>query len=74
MVDAVELVTRATGLDYRYVGNTLVVGLPDRFRTGFDRVETRIFKLHYASPKDMKDALKLVISPTEFSWIPAQIL
>ncbi len=63
VVDAVELVTRATGLDYRYVGNTLVVGLPDRFRTGFDHVETRIFKLHYASPQDMKDALKLVVSP-----------
>lgn len=63
VTDAVELVTRATGLDYRYVGNTLVVGMPDRFRTGFDLIETRIFKLDYASPEDMKDALKPVISP-----------
>ncbi|NLA07814.1 MAG: hypothetical protein GX872_09305 [Firmicutes bacterium] len=63
VIDAVELVTRATGLSYRYVGNTLVVGLPDRFKAGFDRVDTRVFKLGYASPLDMKDALKLVVSP-----------
>ena len=63
ITDAVELVTRATGLSYRYVGNTLVVGLPERFKTGFDHIETRIFKLDYASPEDMKDALKLVIPP-----------
>jgi type IV pilus assembly protein PilQ len=63
VVDAVELVTRATGLGYRYVGNTLVVGLPDRFKAGFDHVATRVFKLHYASPQDIKDALKLVVPP-----------
>ena len=63
IADAVELVTRATGLAYRHVGNTLVVGLPDRFKSGFDHIETRIFKLDYASPEDMKDALKLVIPP-----------
>ena len=57
IADAVELVTRATGLAYRHVGNTLVVGLPDRFKSGFDHIETRIFKLDYASPEDMKDAL-----------------
>ena len=63
IADAVELVTRATGLAHRHVGNTLVVGLPDRFKSGFDHIETRIFKLDYASPEDMKDALKLVIPP-----------
>lgn len=63
IADAVELVTRATGLAYRHVGNTLVVGLPDRFKSGFDHIETRIFKLDYASPEDMKDALKLVVPP-----------
>ncbi|NLB74390.1 MAG: hypothetical protein GX795_10285, partial [Firmicutes bacterium] len=63
ITDAVELVTRATGLSYRYVGNTLVVGLPERFKTGFDHIETRIVKLDYASPEDMKDALRLVVPP-----------
>ena len=63
IADAVELVTRATGLAYRHVGNTLVVGLPDRFKSGFDHIETRILKLDYASPEDMKDALKLVVPP-----------
>ena len=38
IADAVELVTRATGLAYRHVGNTLVVGLPDRFKSGFDHI------------------------------------
>jgi type IV pilus assembly protein PilQ len=63
IADAVELVTRATGLAYRHVGNTLVVGLPDRFKSGFDHIETRVFKLDYASPEDMKDALRLVVPP-----------
>lgn len=63
VVDAVELVARATGLAYRYVGNTLVVGMPDRFKSGFDHIETKVFKLDYASPEDMKDALKVIISP-----------
>ncbi|MEW5865930.1 MAG: secretin N-terminal domain-containing protein [Bacillota bacterium] len=61
--DAVELVTRATGLAYRYVGNTLVVAAPARFKEGFDKVETRVFKLHYASPRDIKEALALVLPP-----------
>jgi type II secretory pathway component GspD/PulD (secretin) len=63
VVDAVELVARATGLAYRYVGNTLVVGMPDRFKSGFDHIESKVFKLDYASPEDMKDALKVIISP-----------
>jgi type II secretory pathway component GspD/PulD (secretin) len=63
VIDAVELVTRATGLTYRHVGNTLVVALPDRFKSGFDHIETRVFKLDYASPEDMKDALRLVLPP-----------
>ncbi|MGE5584262.1 MAG: secretin N-terminal domain-containing protein [Bacillota bacterium] len=61
VADAVELVTRATGLAYRYLGNTLVVAAPNRFKEGFDRIATKVFKLHYSSPADMKQALSLVI-------------
>ncbi|MGE5571923.1 MAG: secretin N-terminal domain-containing protein [Bacteroidota bacterium] len=61
VADAVELVTRATGLAYRYLGNTLVVAAPNRFEEGFDRIATKVFKLHYSSPADMKQALSLVI-------------
>ncbi|HHY31862.1 MAG TPA: hypothetical protein GX515_02390 [Firmicutes bacterium] len=61
VTDAVELVTLATGLAYRYVGNTLVVAAPARFKDGFDKVETRVFKLNYSSPDDIKQALSLVI-------------
>jgi type II secretory pathway component GspD/PulD (secretin) len=61
VTDAVELVTRATGLAYRYVGNSLVVAAPARFKEGFDKVETRVFKLDYSSPGDIKQALSLVI-------------
>lgn len=61
VTDAVELVTRATGLAYRYVGSTLVVAAPGRFKEGFDKVETRVFKLSYSSPADIKQALSLVI-------------
>ncbi|MGE5586664.1 MAG: secretin N-terminal domain-containing protein [Clostridia bacterium] len=62
VTDAVELVTRATGLAYRYVGDTLVVAAPGRFKEGFDKVETRVFKLSYSSPEDIKQALSLVVS------------
>lgn len=61
VTEAVELVTLATGLAYRYVGNTLVVAAPARFKDGFDKVETRVFKLNYSSPDDIKQALSLVI-------------
>ncbi len=59
--DAVELVARATGLAYRYVGNTLVVAAPARFREGFDPIETRVFKLNYALPQDIRQAIALVL-------------
>ncbi len=69
--EGLDLVVRAMGLASRYVGNTIVVAAPERFAQGFDAIETRMFKLAYASCRDIKDALSLVI-PAERLQIDAR--
>jgi type II secretory pathway component GspD/PulD (secretin) len=58
---ALDLVVKANGFAYRWVGNILVVASPDRVMAAADDNVVQPFTLKYVSPTDIKKALSLVI-------------
>lgn len=61
LLDAMELIIRANGFDYRRKGNVIVVATPDRIAAVFDSVEVAVIPLKHRSPADIVAALDLVV-------------
>ncbi|WP_018247711.1 LysM peptidoglycan-binding domain-containing protein [Orenia marismortui] len=60
-LEAIELLAKTNGLDYRIVGNTVLIGSPEKLKNSFDKRETRVFKLENAIPKDIQKSLELLV-------------
>lgn len=55
---ALDLITKAYGLEYTVQANTIVVAGKDKLEGGLISFETRLFVLSYADPKSVKDMLE----------------
>ncbi|MCB1215751.1 type II secretion system protein GspD [bacterium] len=55
--DALDLMTRAYGLEYVVNANTVVIASKEKMYSGLIDFETRVFVLSYADPKNVKDIL-----------------
>ncbi|OCL28131.1 type II and III secretion system protein [Orenia metallireducens] len=60
-IESIELLTKTNALDYRIVGNTILVGSPERLRANFDKKITEVFKLDNANPKEVKNSLSILL-------------
>ena len=70
--EALDLVVRTNGLDYRQVDNVYVVGTPDGLAKQFGQAgqvatQTVAFPIKYANPADLAKQLATVIPPTAFT-------
>ena len=59
--EAVDLLAKSSGLDYRIVNNTILVASHDKLQKGFGKKVTRVFKLKNSEPKDLKQSINLLI-------------
>ncbi|NLY75399.1 MAG: hypothetical protein GX075_08850, partial [Firmicutes bacterium] len=61
--EAIELLSQTYGYSFRWITQTrtVIIGNEKTF-SNFESRETRIYHLRYASPQQMKDALKVIIS------------
>jgi hypothetical protein len=69
---ALDLVVRTNGLDYRQVGNVYVVGTPDTLAKQFGQAgqvatQTVAFPIKYANPVDLGKQLGTVIPTTAYT-------
>ncbi|MDQ2816914.1 MAG: hypothetical protein M3T49_01715 [Candidatus Eremiobacteraeota bacterium] len=69
--EALDLIVRANGLDYRKVRTVYVVGSPDdlvkQFGAAGVGTQSVAFPVKYADPKDLAKQLATVIPPTSFT-------
>lgn len=61
--DAIELLSQTYGYSFRWITQTrtVIIGNEKTF-SNFESRETRIYHLNYADPKQVKDALKIIIA------------
>jgi type IV pilus assembly protein PilQ len=69
---ALDLIVRTNGLDYRQVGNVYVVGTPDDLAKQFGQsgqvaTQSVAFPIKYANPADLAKQLATVIPATSFT-------
>ena len=69
---ALDLIVRTNGLDYRQVGNVYVVGTPADLAAQFGQAgqvttQSVAFPIKYANPTDLAKQLATVIPPTAFT-------
>lgn len=57
--EALDIVTKAKGLDYHWLGSVVIVGSPERMSRSFG--EIHLFKLHYAKASEAVDLLGAVV-------------
>ena len=71
---ALDLVVRSNGLDYRRVGNVYVVGTPEdltkQFGSTGQAAQTVAFPIKYAAPADLSKQLVTVIPASAFTIDP----
>lgn len=71
---ALDLIVRSNGLDYRQVGNVYVVGTPDdlskQFGSTGQAAQTVAFPIKYAKPDDLAKQLATVIPTNAFTIDP----
>ncbi|TDX53026.1 LysM peptidoglycan-binding domain-containing protein [Orenia marismortui] len=60
-LEAINLLVKTNGLDYRIVGNTVLIGNSKNLKENFDQKETKVFKLYHSEPKEVKAGLELVV-------------
>jgi type IV pilus assembly protein PilQ len=70
--EALDLIVRTNGLDYRQVGNVYVVGTPTDLAAQFGQsgqvaAQSVAFPIKYASPTDLAKQLATVIPPNSFT-------
>ncbi len=59
--ESIELLTKTNGLDYRIIGDTVLVAKADDLKVNFDQSETKIFHLNHANPEEVKETINLVV-------------
>lgn len=69
---ALDLIVRTNGLDYRQVGNVYVVGTPSDLAAQFGQAgqvatQSVAFPIKYANPADLQKQLATVIPPNNFT-------
>jgi len=72
LTEALDLIVRTNGLDYRKVGNVYIVGTPADLTAEFgaqgtSNVQTVAFPIKYANPSDLAKQLATVIPATSFT-------
>jgi type II secretory pathway component GspD/PulD (secretin) len=60
---ALDLIIKANGFSYRWVGNILIVAKSDRLEEALEAPAVQAFPLRYANPAAMAKALGLLIPP-----------
>ncbi|MBV8171731.1 MAG: secretin and TonB N-terminal domain-containing protein [Candidatus Eremiobacteraeota bacterium] len=72
--EALDLIVRTNGLEYRQVGNIYVVGTPDELAKQFGSAgvaaQTVAFPIRYATPADLAKQLSTVLPAGAFSIDP----
>ena len=61
LLDAMELIVRANGFDFRRKGNAIVVATPERLASVFDTVEVAVIPLKHRSPVEIIATLDLIV-------------
>lgn len=61
LMDAIDLIIKANGFDYRRKGNVIVVATPERLASAFDAVEVAVIPVKHRSPTDIIPKLELVV-------------
>jgi type II secretory pathway component GspD/PulD (secretin) len=61
LLDAMDLIIKANGFDYRRKGNVVVVATPERLQSTFDQVEVAVIPLSHRLPADIVPILDLVV-------------
>ncbi|MBV8081868.1 MAG: secretin and TonB N-terminal domain-containing protein [Candidatus Eremiobacteraeota bacterium] len=71
---ALDLIVRTNGLEYRQVGNIYVVGTPDelakQFGSAGQTIQTVAFPIRYSSPTDLAKQLSTVLPTNSFTIDP----
>jgi type IV pilus secretin PilQ/predicted competence protein len=69
--EALDLIVRTNGLEYRQVGNIYVVGTPDelakQFGSAGQAAQTVAFPIRYATPADLQKQLSTVLPSSSFT-------
>lgn len=60
-MESIKLLTMSNGLDYRIVGNTILVGSPEVLQASFDKKVTKVFELKNANPEEVKKTINLLV-------------
>src|SRR5215469_9588923 len=72
--EALDLIVRTNGLEYRQVGNIYVVGTPDelakQFGSAGETAQTVAFPIRYATPADLTKQLATVLPAGHFTIDP----
>ena len=60
--EAVDLLAKSSGLDYRIVNNTILVAGANKLKQGFGKKVTRVFKMRNSDPAEVKKSINLLIA------------
>lgn len=60
--EAIGLITLTNGLDYRWVGNTLIIARPDEMNQSFPENGLKTFTIQYANLDKVKEVLSTLLS------------
>lgn len=63
LMDAIDLIIKTSGYDWRLKGNVVVVATPDRIASVFDAVEIAVIPVNYRPAAEITSMLDLVIPP-----------
>ncbi|MGM0502434.1 MAG: LysM peptidoglycan-binding domain-containing protein [Bacillota bacterium] len=59
--EAVDLLAKSSGLDYRIVNNTVLVASSEKLSEGFGKKSTKVYKLKNADPGEVKESINLLV-------------
>ncbi|WP_408956418.1 secretin N-terminal domain-containing protein [Natroniella sp. ANB-PHB2] len=59
--EALDLLTKTNGLDYKMLHNSVVISTPERLKEFYTEKETLVFELNNSEPDEIKETLNLII-------------
>ncbi len=59
--DAIDLITLINDLEYRWVGNTLLIAAPEKIKENFSDLKMQSFKIQYAQLDETKQILETLV-------------
>lgn len=60
-LEAFKLIIKSHGLDYKIIGNTIIIGTEEKLRNGFGKEVTKVFKMKNSKPAEIKKSLNLLV-------------